>query len=54
MFCHKQDLLMRMSDQEDKPFVIFNKENVKEDTEREPYKMAADSERSLCWTPLDT
>ncbi len=54
MFCHQQDLLLRMNNQEDKPFVIFNKDTLKEDEDREPYKMAEDSERSLCWTPLNT
>ena len=54
MFCHQQDLLLRMSDQEDKPFVIFSKDTLQEDKDREPYKMAEDSEKSLCWTPLNT
>ena len=54
MFCHQQDFLVRMSDKEDQPFVIFSKETLEEDKEQEAFKMAENSEKSLLWTPLNT
>lgn len=56
MFCHKDLLLARYKEAEDKPFVIINKDTLKpaDETQEKPFTCASSNPHPLAWTPLDT